>query len=51
VVNLVIELISHSKYNTGKTEVFIGHNNFCRLEGKPTEIKVTSVGQGVSDGS
>jgi hypothetical protein len=23
---------------TGKIELYVGHNNFCRLQGKPTEI-------------
>jgi hypothetical protein len=25
-------------YTTGKTELYVGHNNFRRFEGKPTEI-------------
>jgi hypothetical protein len=25
-------------FTTGKTELYVGHNNFRRLEGKPTEI-------------
>jgi hypothetical protein len=37
-------LINDTCRTTGKTELYVGHNNFCRLEGKPTEINVTSVG-------
>jgi hypothetical protein len=36
-LDLIITL-SHAACTTGKTELYVGHNNFRRLEGKPMEI-------------
>jgi hypothetical protein len=34
----IIELSTNLIFTTGKIEFYVGHNNFRRLEGKPTKI-------------